>query len=229
MNPLKPHARTRTKEDIQTIRDLYADFHHDGDASLAATEQSNLVSSPNYILSTSLGKFQVVWKVEDVTSEQAESMLKAIARRFGGDPAATDSTRLLRLPGFANRKYESEFIVKAERHSDRTYHVLDFNLRIESVDSGGQPLRSPSPRASSSGVRHLSQSEHDWAYSKRTVARVVGPEIVVRNIADFRSQDKRDPQDYARRTVVKAQAELNPRKGQSSPPPADSADAELEL
>jgi hypothetical protein len=229
MNTLKPQARTRTKEDIQTIRHLYADFDQDGDASLAAIEQSNLVPSPNYVLSTSPGKFQVVWKVEDVTSEQAEPMLRAIARRFGGDRASTDSTRVLRLPGFANRKYESEFIVKAEQHSDRTYHLLDFNLRIESVDSGREPLRSPSPRAPSSGVRHLSQSEHDWAYAKRTLARGVDPEIVIRNIADFRSQDKHDPQDYARRTVLKAQAELNARKGQSSPPPADSAEAEHDL
>lgn len=229
MNPLKPHAHTRTKEDIQTIRHLYADLDHEGVASLAAIEQSNLVPSPNYVLSTSPGKFQVVWKVEDLTSEQAEPMLKAIARRFGGDPASTDSTRVLRLPGFANRKYESEFAVKAEQHSDRTYHLLDFNLRFESVDSGRQPVRSPSPGASSSGVRHLSQSEHDWAYAKRTLARGVDPEEVIRNIADFRSQDKHDPQDYARRTVVKALAELNARKAQSSPPPADSAEAEHEL
>jgi hypothetical protein len=229
MNTLKPHAHTRTKEDIQTIRQLYADLDHEGAASLAAIEQSNLVPAPNYVLSTSPGKSQVVWKVEDLTSEQAEPMLKAIARRFGGDLASTDSTRVLRLPGFANRKYESEFTVKAEQHSDRTYHLPDFNLRIESVDSGRQPLRSPSPRAPASGARHLSQSEHDWAYAKRTLARGVDPEEVIRNIADFRSQDKHDPQDYARRTVVKAQAELNHRKGQSGPPPADSAEAEHDL
>ena len=46
MNPLKPQAHTRKKEDIQTIRHLYADFDHDGDASLASLEQSNLVPLP---------------------------------------------------------------------------------------------------------------------------------------------------------------------------------------
>jgi hypothetical protein len=229
MNPLKPQAHTRTKEDIQTIRHLYADFDQDGDASLATIEQTNLVPSPNYVLSTSPGKFQVVWKIEDVTSAQAEPMLRAIARRFGGDPASTDSTRVLRLPGFANRKYDSEFIVKAEQHSDRTYHLLDFNLRTESLESGRQVLRSSPPRESSLGVRSLSQSEHDWAYAKRSLARGVDPEEVIQNIADFRSQDKHDPQDYARRTVVKAQAELNIRKGQATRPRGDSAEAEHDL
>jgi hypothetical protein len=229
MNPLKPQARTRTKEDIQTIRHLYADFDHDGGASLATIEQSSLVPAPNYVLSTSPGKFQVVWKVEDVTGNQAEPLLRAIARKFGGDPAATDSTRVLRLPGFANRKYDSEFIVKAEQHSDRTYHLPDFNLPIVSLDSGRQAFRSSPPKESSPGVRTLSQSEHDWAYAKRNLARGVDAEEVIRKIADFRSQDKHDPQDYARRTVLKAQAELNARKSQSTPPPGDSAEAEHDL
>ena len=35
MNTLKPEARTRTKEDIQTIRHLYVDIDHDGPAALA--------------------------------------------------------------------------------------------------------------------------------------------------------------------------------------------------
>jgi hypothetical protein len=229
MNPLKPQAHTRTKEDIRAIRHLYADFDNDGDTSLAAIEKSDLVPPPNYVLNTSPGKFQVVWKVEDVTSEQAEPMLRAIARRFGGDPASTDSTRVLRLPGFANRKYDAEFIVRAEQHSDRTYHLLDFNLRTESPDSPRQAFRSSSLRESSSGARTLSQSEHDWAYAKRNLARGVDPEQVIRNIADFRSQDKHDPPDYARRTVVKAQAELNARKGSSARRPSDSAKAEHDL
>jgi hypothetical protein len=36
----------------------------------------------------------------------AEALLHALANQFEGDPAATDSTRVLRLPGFANKKYE---------------------------------------------------------------------------------------------------------------------------
>ncbi len=112
MNPLKPEARTRTKEDIQTIRHLYLDIDNDGPAALMKIGQSNLVPPPNYTLNTSPEKFQVVWRVEAFEQQQAEALLRVMARKFGGDPAATDSTRVLRLPGFLNRKYLTEFRVR---------------------------------------------------------------------------------------------------------------------
>jgi hypothetical protein len=62
-------------------------------------------------------------------------------------------------------------------------------------------------RESSSGSG-LSQSEHDWAFAKRALARGEDPEDVIQQIAQHRARDKSDPQDYARRTVTKAQAEL---------------------
>lgn len=40
----------------------------------------------------STGKFQVIWRVEGIDQDQAEAMLRTLAQRFGGDPAATDST-----------------------------------------------------------------------------------------------------------------------------------------
>ena len=61
-------------------------------------------------------------------------------------------------------------------------------------------------RASPRGYK--SQSEADWAYAKRALSRGDPPEEVVRRIADYRAHDKHDPEYYARRTVLKAQAEL---------------------
>jgi hypothetical protein len=61
-------------------------------------------------------------------------------------------------------------------------------------------------RASPRGYK--SQSEPDWAYAKRALSRGDPPEEVVRRIADYRAHDKHDPEYYARRTVLKAQAEL---------------------
>jgi RepB DNA-primase from phage plasmid len=42
-------------------------------------------------------------------------MLRSLARMFGGDSAATDSTRILRLPRFTNKKYLTDFLARAER------------------------------------------------------------------------------------------------------------------
>ena len=55
---------------------------------------------------------------------------------------------------------------------------------------------------------HKSQSEHDWAYAKRALARGDDPEVVIQRIADYRSDDKDNPDYYARRTVTNAQIDL---------------------
>jgi hypothetical protein len=205
MNTLKHEARTRTKEDIEAIRHLYMDIDHDAPAALARIQQSNLVPPQNYTINTSPNKFQVVWRVQNISQEQAESFQRAMVRKFGGDPAATDSTRVLRLPGFLNRKYEGEFRVQALKHAEPVYSPQDFRLRTELIETDFRPHRQ-FPTLVSTQLRQLSQSEHDWAYAKRALARGDDPEELIRRIADFRAGEKHDPLYYARHTVEKAQA-----------------------
>jgi RepB DNA-primase from phage plasmid len=207
MNPLRKNASTRTKEEIASVRHVYLDLDHGGPEAVHSLENSSAVPKPNYVLTSSPGKFQIVWKVEEMSLDEAEGLLHAMAREFEGDPAATDATRVLRLPGFANKKYDTDFYVEARRASTETYHLRDFKLHIDSQDSPrhnyySRPMREPSPRM------NLSQSEHDWAFAKRALARGDESEDVIRKIAGHRAADKSDPDDYARRTVTKAQAEL---------------------
>jgi hypothetical protein len=207
MNALQQHASTRTKDDIENISHVYLDLDHGGAPSLDSLENSDLVPRPNYVLNTSPEKFQLVWKVEGLTIEEAEALNQAMVREFDGDPAATDSTRVLRLPGFANKKYESDFYVQVRTESTQTYHLRDFKLQIDSQDAPrhhhAEVARKPLAPSSAS-----SQSEHDWAYAKRALARGDDPEDVIRRITDYRGSDKHDPAYYARHTVMKAQAEL---------------------
>ncbi len=207
MNPLRKDAATRTKEDIESIRHVYLDLDQGGAQALEAIENSNAVPKPNYVLNSSPEKHQVVWKVEGMGLEEAEGLLHAMAREFGGDPAATDATRVLRLPGFANKKYGTNFYVEARRESTETYQFRDFKLHIDSQDSPRHNYENRAKRASP--VRtHLSQSEHDWAFAKRALTRGDDAEEVVQQIAKHRAEDKPDPLYYARLTVQKAQAEI---------------------
>ena len=208
MNALQHHASTRTKDDIDKISHVYLDLDHGGTVSLDALENSDVVPRPNYVLNTSSEKFQVVWKVEGMTTEEAEALNQAMVREFDGDPAATDSTRVLRLPGFANKKYEPDFYVQARAESTQTYHLRDFKLQIDSQDAPRHHHEEVG-RKQLAATGTLSQSEHDWAYAKRALARGDDPEEVMRRIADYRSHDKDDPNYYARHTVMKAQAELS--------------------
>jgi DNA primase RepB-like protein len=207
MNPLRKNAATRRKEAVESIRHVYLDLDHRGPEALESVENSSAVPRPNYVLTSSAGKFQVVWKVEGMNLKEAESLLHAMVREFGGDPAATDATRVLRLPGFANKKYDTDFYVHARQESTKTYHLRDFRLQI---DSQGSPHHNYDRRARREFPRRtpLSQSEHDWAYAKRALARGEDPEEIIGRIALYRATDKTNPGDYARRTVMKAQSDL---------------------
>ena len=202
MNPLRKRAATRTKQDIKSIRHVYLDLDHGGQQALNSIESSSVVPKPNYVLTSSPGKFQIVWKVEGMGLREAEGLLRAMARECGGDLAATDATRVLRLPGFANKKYETNFFVEVRKVSERIYRLRDFNLSIDSQNSPSYNDHERAKRASSPRAK-LSQSEHDWAFAKRALARGEPLEEVIRRIAQYRAAFKSNPLYYARHTVMK--------------------------
>jgi hypothetical protein len=210
MNPVKPGAGSRTKDSIREIRHAYIDLDEGAPASLHAIRQSGDLPSPNFVLDSSSGKHQVIWRVGNCERNEAEALLRSLASQFGGDPAATDVSRLLRVPGFRNHKYPDEFIVQARHESNAIHQLSDFRVREHSPESPRQWGDSPSGTRRISSHHH-SQSEADWAYAKRALARGDRPEQVIAHIADFRSGDKADPVYYARLTVTKAMADLTAR------------------
>jgi len=217
MNPLKAGIPSRTKENVREIRNVYLDLDEDAGASLHAVRTSGDAPSPNFVLDTSPGKHQVVWRVEGLDQEQAESLLRALANQFGGDPAATDVSRVLRLPGFTNRKYNDAFVVRVHHETDQVYRLDDFRVQEDSPDAPRHLADAHEPaRRMPKGYR--SQSEADWAYAKRALARGDDPEEIIRRIADYRANDKADPNYYARLTVTKA---LNEREASQTQPGSD--------
>jgi hypothetical protein len=207
MNPIKEGAYSRTKENIKNIRHVYLDLDKKGSEALESIRNSTEVPPPNFVLDTSPGKHQVVWKVSGFSQDEAESLLHNLANQFAGDLAATDSTRVLRLPGFANRKLPEEFIVQARQESDAIHTPREFAID-EGSPEAPRHLGDDQERPRNVPNDHKSQSEQDWAYAKRALSRGDDPELVIRRIADYRSEDKADPEYYARHTVTKAQGEL---------------------
>ncbi|MGB6875745.1 MAG: DNA-primase RepB domain-containing protein [Candidatus Acidiferrales bacterium] len=221
MNPIREGAYNRTKDSIKDIRHAYLDLDRNGDASLEAISNSDIVPAPNFVLDTSPGKHQVVWRVTGFDPEQAEALLRNLASQFDGDSAATDSNRVLRLPGFANRKLSEEFIVQARHEGNAVYSPRDFALQDGSPET---------PRRIAEGqehprtipTNHRSQSERDWAFAKRALARGDDPQEIIRRIADYRGDEKSDPGYYAHRTVARALEDL--QKDQSNPVEQDRPD-----
>src|SRR3984957_15946517 len=182
MNPLRHNSHARTKECILEIRHVYLDLDEDGPASLHAIRTTGNVPVPNFVLDTSPEKNQVVWRVDGLDKVQAESLLRSLAEQFRGDPAATDISRVLRVPGFRNWKYSERFLVRGIQETDQIYNLRDFAIHEDSPEAPRRPADGHnSPRRMRAG--HRSQSEADWAYAKRALSRGDDPAEIVRRIA----------------------------------------------
>ena len=206
-NPLRPGSRKRTKECIASVRHIYIDIDEDGDARLAALRASDQVPTPTAIISTSPGKYQALWRVAGFDFERQEETLKLIAQTFGGDHACTDRNRVLRLPGFLNRKYSPAHPVTVEYPADAIYGPADFRLENIEVSSVlplcGNERKKP---AHSTSSKH-SHSEDDWAWVCTRLALDMNAAKLTRELASRRA-DKSDPLYYAQRTVDVASARL---------------------
>src|SRR3984893_17805445 len=118
-------------------------------------------------------------------------------------------------PGFTNRKYNDAFVVRVHHETDAVYHLQNFNVLEDSPESTRHIGDSQtSSRRIPAG--HRSQSEADWAYVKRALARGDDPRVAIHRIADFRSEDKGDPVYYARLTVTKARTQLQRLEGEAT-------------
>jgi hypothetical protein len=208
MNALREGARGRTKADVGTIRHVYLDFDDHGTEAVERMLKRQDLPQPNYVLNSSPGKWQVVWKVEGFGKDQAEDLQRGLARDAGADPAATDCSRVLRLPAFYNHKYARKHLVGVQNLSREVYGPERFPK---------YPADERAPRAVNDGAGHrasgppgaLSQSERDWAYAKRALARGEREDLIIIAIAVHRRFDKHNPQAYAELTVRKAAESLS--------------------
>lgn len=200
-NPLRAGSRKRTKKSIESVRHVYLDIDEDGDTRLATLRASDVVPPASAILNTSPGKYQVFWRVEGFDFAQQEITLKRLAIAFGGDPACTDCNRVLRIPGFFNRKYSPAHAVAVEYPSDATYSPADFRLP-DDMATAVLPLRG---NARPSGYRKDSHSEADWAWACHELAQGKDAGKLTHELASRRA-DKPNPIYYAQRTIDVASA-----------------------
>jgi len=202
-NPLRSGSRKRTKENIASVRHLYIDIDTDGDARIASLRTSDAVPTPTAILSTSSGKYQALWRVEGFDFGTQESTLKQLAIAFGGDPACTDRNRVLRVPGFFNRKYDPAHCVTVEYTSASVWAPLDFHLGTALPNT--LLFSDIIPQQKHPGKQ--STSENDWVWVSTELASGKDAVKLTRELASRRS-DKPNPLYYAQRTVDVASARL---------------------
>ena len=100
---LKPQSRKRTKSQFQDLQQIvYLEFDR-------PNTLDNLIKAnypyPSAIVASSQGRHHVYWRLrEPVSKHRQEELISNIALDVGSDTVATDSSRLLRLPTFCNKK-----------------------------------------------------------------------------------------------------------------------------
>ncbi len=210
MNTLKPEALGRTKRDIAAVRHLYLDLDHDAADSLRLVCGDSRIPSPSYVLNTSEGKYQVIWKISECDPDRAENLQQSMAIEFGADRAATDVTRVLRIPGFYNHKYDPPFQVTAQQLSSNPRRIEDFNIPClpmpHPISQAGDRRQQFNP-----GISHTSQSERDWAETLHRLERGEQP-LAVQAWLENSRPDKKCPAYYAALTVKKGLDVLEMRR-----------------
>jgi len=210
MNAVREDAFGRKKSDIALIRHVYLDFDKDGTQAVRNMVARTGMPKPNHLIESSPGKWQAVWRVDGFQPSAAEELMRGMVREFGADPAAVDSARVLRLPGFFNHKYETPHFIPIQNLSTEIYTPGQFpRFVIEEIAAKSIPAtRQTEVSRQRKAQADISQSERDWAYAKRALARGEAPEDIIQAMAAFRT-DKPDPQYYARYTVTKAAAGID--------------------
>ena len=207
VNPVRPGSGGREKGDIAEIRRLQLDLDEDGAAGLGRVLEDvnrGAVPRPAHVLRSSKERYQILWDTVpgEWEMEGAEAVMRALAARYGGDRAATDVARVMRMPGFRNKKPgRGGALVTWAWHGGPLVRPEDFPgmaVTEQARRSGGRRKMPPG---------HHSQSERDWAAAGDALRSGEAPETVISRLEQER-QDKPNPGYYARRTVRRKAEEL---------------------
>lgn len=98
-------GRGRKKENITRVRALFVDL--DG-APLGPVQAD--ANPPHLIVETSPRRFHAYWRVSDCPVDECELALKGMIAKFGADPACSDRSRVMRIPGFFHQKAEPRMV-----------------------------------------------------------------------------------------------------------------------
>lgn len=127
---------------------------------------------------------------------------------FGGDSACTDRNRVLRVPGFLNRKYDPAHPVSVEYPGDSIYRPEDFRLD-DALLNTVCPFRGTARTYAAGKNTH---SEQDWAWAVQQLSLGEDAANLTLELASRRS-DKPNPIYYAQRTIDIASARLSLLEG----------------
>ncbi len=135
----------RTQENVIDVRAIQADIDHSGESTVAAIKSSQSVPEPSIIVESSPGKYQGIWLVDDIAKTDAKPLMQAIAAEFGTDSAVAEVARVMRVPGFVNRKYDTAPVAHTVLQTNTRYRRSDFKVQTALTTSSGTTYEQRTP------------------------------------------------------------------------------------
>ena len=219
MNPIRPETRSREKADVLEVRRLQLDLDKNGPDSLKqvlADVNAGQLPAPAAVIRSSRQNYQIVWHTDPSawTPDTAEDTMRRLAGRYGGDSSVADVARVMRLPGFRNKKPERDDAPVVWTPHDGGPVRPERFAHLPPPEQAASARRDK--RTKDTPRRELSQSDRDWAYVKDQLRRGTAPQRLVAHLEKTR-RDKHNPRDYAERTVRKARADLGLTQARAVP------------
>lgn len=136
----------RKKANLKRVRGIHADFD---DIDTNKLRAAFAASKPSIVVESSPEKAHVYWLLHDselMDIETAENINRHLVQAYGADPAATDASRLLRLPGFRHMKARANGNtppVRLMKTTNRRYTVDELKEAFAPVLSTPPQLATP--------------------------------------------------------------------------------------
>lgn len=127
------------KENIQSVRALVIDID---DTSITQVVLNSLPVSPTAVVSSSPGKCHIYYRVINCPLDKFSTLQRFLASKLGGDPAVSDLSRVMRVPGSYNRKSDNDYFVSIVEHEGEEYTVQEIidAFGFGSFDSGNDTV-----------------------------------------------------------------------------------------
>ncbi len=212
VNPVRQDSTRREKEDIADVRRLQVDLDDNGPENLKrllGDAARGVIPQPRHLLRSSRDHYQVLWDTArgQWSPDQAEATMRSLAARYGGDPACSEVARVMRWPGYRNRKEgRAGEVVRWIDRGGKPVSPDDFRaLPAPEMRTARDGPLAPGHRRRPVQVRpnRISQSEKDWAWVKDQLKAGADP-LQIREELARRRADKAKPEAYAALTVEKA-------------------------
>ena len=205
-------SRKRTKanfEDHQSVVYLEFDSPNQFDNLIG----NKVIPYPSAVVGSSEGRNHVYWKLlEPIPKEKQEELMANLARSVGADTAATDVSRVLRLPTFCNKKpernnYQCQLVYPTTSADPKIETSFD---ELISICEEYEETKIPSQHAQACATvpikrsSAIDRSAQDWALvNEKLFKDQMNPEDVQTWLME-RRKDKPNPHYYSTRTVKKA-------------------------